>query len=82
MELHLNENEQAALYQLAQASGKDVEQYLHDVVRGQLATEIEEEAAISQDFQEWQRRLNACIARHPMVGHVDTSRASIYGERR
>ncbi|MEZ6104477.1 MAG: hypothetical protein R3E01_36530 [Pirellulaceae bacterium] len=41
-----------------------------------------DDATHQADFRQWQHRLNACIARHPKVGHVDTSRASIYDARR
>ncbi|MCA9189407.1 MAG: hypothetical protein KDA99_27470 [Planctomycetales bacterium] len=81
MELHFSDAEQTTLLRLAHASGKNLQDYLQEMIRQEMHLHAADDTQ-QPDFRQWQHRLNACIERHPKVGHVDTSRASIYDGRR
>lgn len=82
IELNLPAEYEQALQQRAAAQGRDVNTYVKEIVTESLADEVEirqKRAARRGTFAE---RLDAWIARHPVLDRpVDDSRESIYEGR-
>jgi len=80
LEISLTPEQQTALVRLAQSAGKDVEQYLSDLVRSEVTIDLDSQIPEDLDSSEFRRRLEAIAVSHPGHGNVDCSREAIYGD--
>ena len=78
LNIDLTSQERTALLRLARSAGKDVDQYLHDLVQIELHSEKNPPAELTKD--QWHKELDECIALHPRVSNVDDSRDGNYGD--
>ncbi len=82
IQLNLPAEYEQALQQQAAAHGRDVDTYVKDLVTESLADEVETRKKRATRRGTFAERLDAWIARHPVLDHpVDDSRESIYEGR-
>jgi len=75
--LHLSPEDQAELDKRAASRGRDVADYIQDVVRQEL--HAAGNGAIGEPFEEWERRFHEWVASHLSRNPgFDDSRESIY----
>ena len=75
-------NIEAVLLQQAAAAGRDVPAFIREVVTERLVSTPFTARPQNMSHEEFAKRLDAWIKRHPVVNHVlDDSRESIYEGR-
>lgn len=78
LDINLTSQEQAALMRLAQAMGKNVQEYLQELVQIELEPELVNAKTV--ETSEFKKRLDALAKLHAGHGNVDCSREAIYGD--
>jgi uncharacterized protein (DUF1778 family) len=82
LKLKISSETEAKLRERAAASGQDVESFVLQAVTEKLADADLTRKLTSENGNDWEAKLRACIDLHPVVTHlVDDSRESIYAGR-
>lgn len=82
LELKLSEDQQNALWQLANASGLDVSAYLRQLIEAQVSQPATSPLGGPLSREQWQQRFESLVSRHRPTGFpLDDSRESIYSGR-
>lgn len=82
LQIHLPSELEAVIRERAIASGIDIETYVLNVMKDDVAEELATPATRRMSHAEFQARLQRIIERHPVSQHVvDDSRESIYAGR-